>query len=581
MLPVNCLPRELLIKIFALIPNLPSVLWPCSVEPFDWRTDLMLVCREWRDLVAGTPKFWSLLYVQPSTPIEHLSCWISHCADAPLDVYLGGRFGPRNPWEVPLMPLVVAQSHRIRKIVIPNTSGPVVEILFQRTSWSLLTHMHLDVPGGVDGPRISGTEFIFDLPQCFPKLSHLSLAGSLPFVNPQLLRTIKSLKVAPATLYRSPWTSTLGKFFASHVQEPFLRLTSLTIRAPSDHLEKAVNGIMDAPLFGGGLKLPCLTYLKIFSSCPLKLAPLIRQVLSSKRIKVYVVVPRWQDLFPPIQPQARPRSLLDALLGDESVMGPPPLSLSPLHSTKVCLEQTGVAFYGRRCPSTNEPTFTLRVSAHDQLEPHYSLTDALHDAPRLFCGTAPDHLYVFSTHTKQAATVASWRALFRGLRGLKELRVHAHIDVSPLFDALRPGAPPVGAATGGAGALGDGAEDSEERLGANLGKVTVGDAKDVVLSIQGGEVLHPLVSKELLAAVVDCFGARRREGMSQLAQLKMHLAWPVERSDEPGAGKGLEEGRRGEAGAREDENMLALVDQCAARLEKGLVRDFSHYSVLH
>ncbi|KAH9940008.1 uncharacterized protein BXZ73DRAFT_12267, partial [Epithele typhae] len=214
-LSINRLPHEILSDIFAAIPRPPEFLEK-YVEPRGWRERLMLVCREWRDTIVGTPTLWSLLCVSSTMSIDCLSLRLARSANADLRLYF--LTGYHHIWTdegLGVLRLVVAHSKRVRSMVLPCLS-PSLCTLLEDNTWPLLTHMHISNP-----PRRDSDLHLKHLR--FPELDHLSLAGSRLSLDPHLFRVIKWLKLS------SDRTWSPDEFFAKYSGTSSLQLKELII----------------------------------------------------------------------------------------------------------------------------------------------------------------------------------------------------------------------------------------------------------------------------------------------------------------------------------------------------------------
>ncbi|KAH9940013.1 uncharacterized protein BXZ73DRAFT_99009 [Epithele typhae] len=449
--------------------------------------------------------------------IDCLSLRLARSANVGLKLYI--LAGSHNAWmnKGPrVLRLVVAQSERVCSMVLPclSPSLDTLEFLLGDSTWPLLTHMRIFIPPrDVLSPDI---EHLFDLrPQRFPALDHLSLAGTLLPLHPQLIRTMKWLKLSPA--HTPDPTLSLGDFFAEYSGTLPLQLKELIISQPYSGCSQHRNS------FAHNLRFPHLRSLTIASRHPHETAPLLRAALSSVPVDVYIDV-KWWDQFLPFSTTPDRRSIVEALF-------PTHKHFEDLQLPHVSSLVVGVAFHRNllRITASHHPRqtpgsparetklFTLSVAVEDSLlaplVAFYSLSDLLSDLPLLFRGAPLTTLYLLASHADaSSAPVESWRTLLRGFPGLEALSVLGAADPVALFDALR--VPPEDAAHG--------------PLSAGLRELEIGDFEyevpedgDAVVAVQ------PRGSPELVAAMVECFGARRGAGVDPLPLLKLHLGWKV------------------------------------------------------
>ncbi|KAH8830822.1 hypothetical protein DL96DRAFT_1554174 [Flagelloscypha sp. PMI_526] len=122
-IPINCLPRDLLIDIFALYINQAGSY--IRAEPIQ----LSIICKRWRHILHETPSLWQKIFLSldgsenPSL-LPRLNLWIHYSRDAALDIkiHLRGKsseqsFGYEN-WGRIVTPIkrLAAHSKRWRSL---------------------------------------------------------------------------------------------------------------------------------------------------------------------------------------------------------------------------------------------------------------------------------------------------------------------------------------------------------------------------------------------------------------------------------------------------------------------------------
>ncbi|KAI1789470.1 hypothetical protein LXA43DRAFT_1096351 [Ganoderma leucocontextum] len=163
--PVNRLPAEILIDIFALLPRAHPVLegaaltgqhWPFVIPENQLYLELAKVCRRWRDILFDTPSFWSV--VSESFPREHTKIpdmWqVDRCPSGPLTVHIRGIVS-RRMWK-----LLHRGAPRVRQLHIDNldsAQGEAMRKLLHSFSATNLEHckLHIPLPSRIKEPVYS------------------------------------------------------------------------------------------------------------------------------------------------------------------------------------------------------------------------------------------------------------------------------------------------------------------------------------------------------------------------------------------------------------------------------------------
>ena len=104
--PINSLPSEILVHVLEL-----AALSRGEGDKCDFKIhDLQLVSRYWRDNIRSFPKFWSHIYLVPSTKVSLVKTYVTRSGDYPLDVTI--EFETHEDRFTTYIDLIVPHVHR-------------------------------------------------------------------------------------------------------------------------------------------------------------------------------------------------------------------------------------------------------------------------------------------------------------------------------------------------------------------------------------------------------------------------------------------------------------------------------------
>ncbi|TFK83437.1 hypothetical protein K466DRAFT_262983 [Polyporus arcularius HHB13444] len=186
---IDCLPDEILVKIFVL--HRPRRIDDGRRAPKpEWRdacrwAPLMGVCRHWRTLALQTPLLWQVVDVGKST--RWLELALIRSRDAVLELYFHVY-----PTSVNTLSMLIPHMHRVRKLLLPPMPFADLALLssVQPATFPVLDELQVWVN---DPEKARPADYVpFDLsPPRAPALSALRLAGA---VVPWTIATMSRLR---------------------------------------------------------------------------------------------------------------------------------------------------------------------------------------------------------------------------------------------------------------------------------------------------------------------------------------------------------------------------------------------------
>ncbi|KAI0687519.1 hypothetical protein C8Q76DRAFT_263331 [Earliella scabrosa] len=196
--PVNCLPPEILLRIFSLAPEKYACVtkerathWPFLFSDPDDVQKLTQVCTYWRQIALGCPTLWSTCRETPLRRITKLdSLYLTRCPDRPIDVFAFSSF-----------------------------SSGLKQILFERGSHIRQFHVHFEhARAGQQTPDDEVVSTLTTIPT--GSLEHLGLVLSL--------NASAKLLIAPSGFSIGTNTRLRSLYLTVAVLVPQWRLPSLT-----------------------------------------------------------------------------------------------------------------------------------------------------------------------------------------------------------------------------------------------------------------------------------------------------------------------------------------------------------------
>ncbi|KAH9915582.1 uncharacterized protein BXZ73DRAFT_106131 [Epithele typhae] len=427
---INRLPRELLVRIFAIlfIPS-PSE----SAKHVDWRTTVMLVCREWRDLVMSSPTMWSSLYVLPNMPFDILSLHLSRSANADLDVSIDTA-SDHEDTAADVVEIIARESRRVRSLqtlplsMIPR---PALRHLFD-TTWPLLAYLSIRI-GSEDIQRaLLDLDHLFKFTsQRFPTLRVLSFHGVVRFsIGAGVLRQLTTLSLS---CLRFPGWSPMRHVVSRLTDAPQLETLLISSRGRDEAVPREEHPPPPGHTFP--FSLPRLTVFSFTGDDAHECAPITRSAFlkTSGPITVDFKFKSWQELFP----EEANSSLVDVILPAHRSSSDTLFSRH-LDTAHLNIKRSSSQFL--LCtPSDRERGFTsLSASAEGDLSPVYPLSNAFCDLALLFRGVSVTSLHIRSRLCHTAVSLKGWQAVLDAFPSLEIIVLKGSVEVNSLFDALAP-----------------------------------------------------------------------------------------------------------------------------------------------
>ncbi|KAH9940090.1 uncharacterized protein BXZ73DRAFT_99091 [Epithele typhae] len=539
-LPINHLPRELLVDIFAKVIQSWTDAGVDRGTP-GRRSGLMRVCRDWHDLILSEATLWSRLYVPPSVPLSVLSLHLSRSKNAGLDVYLDMKYNKTFMYAgKDIARLLALQYRRIGALTIPSIDTlppPAFEALFCGVSWPILTRLSINfLLATRERLSLSEIEPVLNLTSHrFPELRTLVLSGGVvPSIDPQLLRQLRSLTLHSPRL--AEWPS--SQKFLTDLSEA-TQLEELSIcRRTSDHellITQSENLATHAFLASA---LPRLRSLTINTDRPQDYGSLVMHTLNSSGLMTVQLFLTGWTRHPPAPGQQKRRSFVNALFPSHETSTTPLLSPT-LRSAQVRIHETQLELRGYRYDSLEDEVLYLVVhGASARRRGIYPIADALEDVALLLRGLPLVEFRLVCTPYDRTA-VQSWRAVLSALPDLEVLDVQGSADVQAILSALRPSDSSTAEASMAASS-GDGAQ--KVVLGTRLEFLFVG-----IDGVNKWGVDSAASARRLLEETVDCIRLREEQGAAPLSMLMLECQCQIADDDE-------------------EEELEEAVSQCRGRL---------------
>ena len=287
--PIKSLPNELLCKILeTAIETMPAQYDPHRVR----KHELATVCRHWRDIIANTPSFWSLVRLAPTWGKALVKVHLKRSGQCPLDLVFAG-FRSRVKF-IALLDIVMPTTHRWRSLSI-SSQGSIDALFilqtFDNTIFPLLTLLSIPtLPPSEEFKEHRGSPVRIPY---YPKFLSLGNAPQLrsleirrdffPLDDIQLPPTLEklSLDIASYRIYTDEATRWLR---SSSLQ----RLKALSLQGYTTYWKMEPDSI----------HLPCLTYF----SCAVTHAMVVLQGLVTPNLThVNFIQSHWERLDVPFR----------------------------------------------------------------------------------------------------------------------------------------------------------------------------------------------------------------------------------------------------------------------------------------
>ncbi|KAH9915573.1 uncharacterized protein BXZ73DRAFT_106122 [Epithele typhae] len=518
-LPINRLPHELLVLIFSAF-SCEATTKDAKWMFFHWRATMMLVCREWYNLLTSTPTLWSLLYVTPTHPPHFISTLFSRSAHTPLDVHFVDSEDPAMAYSSKNLSLdavrpVADAQNRIRTLVVPRHGGLVsaaFELLFRETTWPALECLRIFF-ARIHTPRDYVMDVLRLTPERFPKLKELSFTGIIIPIEPSAYPRLTKLALLGSGDEMPPFQDFVALLSTAR------SLTTLTVYKIDLGEVTSPETVALQPLLP--FTLPNLRHLSLHSNRLDDFSTLLRFLRLDPSTDLRFHPMNWERIYDDEDEEEEEedvqRSIVDVFFppDDDAVDDADALPLPiarVLRSIELNVQGGCPMLFAWRAPipGPDDPAFALSADTSRAQHSDYGLPEALCDLVTLFKGAPLARLKITGALTEVEA--GTWGEVFRAFPDLKLLDLRGSGDASAVFAALA------------APAAGEPEENGEPEASVAGRGFACPDLRRVTLG-QVDDLKWPERSKQLFGAMVGALSARA-QAQVPLESLVLHLSEP-------------------------------------------------------